>query len=184
MGFARAIWDNRRLFAFRIRTHSSVLPARDIRHATLCSGALAGMCEKRRLLPVTMQFSTPIQRKALAARFRGGMGVVLFLAGVVFAPLCSAITLCTMPCCDHAAPSTPSVATELPCQTNCAVTRSDVVKEADATQVPTSPESALLAAPAIVDTVTSPPQATTGSVAYAVPPPDRALHLVNSVFLI
>lgn len=134
----------------------------------------------RTLLSVTM--SSP--RTTRAPRFRASLGLALFLAIIVVAPVWAAMSLCAMPCCHHASPVSPILKAEMPCTTNCTVTRNEEVKESDATQLPASPDAALTTAPATDEVFAAPVQPPVRSAFTAAPSPDRALHLVNSVFLI
>jgi hypothetical protein len=130
-----------------------------------------------------MQASLPSRRNTLAARFLGGLGVVLLLSGVIVAPLYAAMMLCGMPCCHHAASASPTVSSVRSCQTDCSVT-GDVVKEAAAMPVAASPETSLLPISTIADTFAGSALRPLRSAEDPAPPPVRALHLVNSVFLI
>jgi hypothetical protein len=132
---------------------------------------------------MTTSFKTGIWRSGSASRLLSGAAMLLFLAGVVAAPLCSALSLCAMPCCHQASPTVPAATNDLPCHTDCTIS--------DPQNIP------LIAPSSLLRTTVTVPAALTVTMALAAPAlssvsdigahstaPNRALHLVNSVFLI
>jgi len=111
------------------------------------------------------------------------MGVLLLLSGVIVAPLYAAMMLCGMPCCHHAASAAPTVSAVRSCQTECIVTV-DVVKESAAMPTAASPQPALRPVSAIAANFAGSALRPLQSDENPPPAPVRALHIVNSVFLI
>ncbi len=136
------------------------------------------------MLPVTMRFMTVPRRRSLAGRFFGGAGLFLLLVGVVFVPLCSALSLCTMPCCHHASSPVASVTSQAPC---CTISRSDTGNGAVAISPAATQQSTLdtLGTVAALTFAPAPnPPVATELARHVFRPLDRPLYILNSVFLI
>ena len=157
----------------------------DVRHTSLCSRALAGIPEERRLLPVTMPLPIMTSNRSLAARLFAGAGLLLLLVGVVFVPLCSALSLCVMPCCHPASPAPSSAgAPQDPC---CTISRGDTANDAVRISPAVPQESTLdAAASAAVVLFTPAPNPPVGTefATQVFRPLERPLHVLNCVFLI
>ena len=123
--------------------------------------------------------------RSLAARLFAGAGLLLLLVGVVFVPLCSALTLCAMPCCHHAPPAPSSAAApQDPC---CTISRGDTANDAVRISPAVPQESAVdAAASAAVVLFTPAPNPPVGTefATQAFRPLERPLHVLNCVFLI
>ena len=136
------------------------------------------------MVPVMMPFTTTPRSRDLASRCFGGAGLLLLLIGVVFAPLYSVLSLCTMPCCHHASSHLASVASQLPC---CAISGNDTANDAVAIS-PASTEESILATVEIAAALTfaSVPNASavTEFAPHVFRPVDRPLYVLNCVFLI
>lgn len=118
-------------------------------------------------------------------RFLGTAGLLLFVSAFFLLPLCAALAICTMPCCDHGRAESFVSNTPTPCETECAVR----VDEASSTIIPsivpkTGADRSALIATAIAGVADTPPIAS---------PPDRhipsariaaPLHLLNSTLRI
>ena len=160
------------------------MPMCDVRHTSLCSHALTGLREERRLLLVTMRLMTMPSNRSLAARVFAGAGLLLLLVGVVFVPLCSALSLCAMPCCHPASPPQASVTSQGPC---CTMSRGDAASDAVRISPAVAQESTLVAAASAAVVLFTPatnPPVGTEVAADAFRPLERPLHVLNCVFLI
>ena len=116
-------------------------------------------------------------------RFFGSAALLILLVGVVFLPLCSALSLCTLPCCHHAAAPEVS-ATNTAC---CTISRSDTSKDAltvsaAATQ-PGALDTARTAAWLTFAPAPNPPVAAERAT-HLFRSLDHPIHILNSVFLI
>jgi hypothetical protein len=136
-----------------------------------------------KLLPVTMNTSTAVRRSASASRpLLGGAAVLMFLAGMVVAPLWAALSLCVMPCCQH--PASPVATSDVPCNSDCSI--SDLDGQNIVIIVP--PAAAPMLPPAALACAVSAAPSETAAIRKVVHPPNgppaRARHVVNSVFLI
>lgn len=162
---------------------------RDGCHRSSCAGALAEMLvaptlsRRSAMHPPTQQTTNIPTRRILA-----GSGVLLFV-GMFFAlPLFAALTLCTMPCCDHDnGTNGPVVSADMtPCATECAI-RTD---EATATQAPSIAPGKPAAKRAVVVSVVvaamdTPPVTAPGDRGVvAGSRADAPVHVLNSVFRI
>jgi hypothetical protein len=121
--------------------------------------------------------STAIRRNARAL---GSAAMLLFVAAVVVAPLCYAVSLCSMPCCHHTPSPNPSFAGKA-CPMKCTISKApdDVTALAPQRSIQMAP--ATLPVTEVVVEVASAPSPPPVVVAVE---PSRPLHLVNSVFLI
>lgn len=136
------------------------------------------------MLPVTMRFTTLPRRRSLAGRFFGDAGLLLLLVGVVFVPLCSALSLCTMTCCHPASSPVVSAASQYPC---CTISRSDTGNDAVVISPAATQQSRLDTAgtaAALTFALAPNPPVATELATHAFRPLDRPLHILNSVFLI
>ena len=136
------------------------------------------------MLPVTMRLPIMPPNKSLAARLFAGAGLLLLLVGVVFVPLCSALTLCAMPCCHPASPPQASVTTHDPC---CTISRGDTANDAVRISPSVTQESTLDAAASAAVLPFAPesdPPVATEFAAHVIRPLERPLHVLNCVFLI
>ena len=134
-------------------------------------------------LAMTMRFMTVPRYRSHTVRFLGGAALVVLLVGVVFAPLCSALSLCTMPCCHHAL----TVASATIQNTGCAISRCDAGTDAVAISPAAAPQSmADTTGTAVALTfVPAPnPPVATELTTRGFRPQQRALHILNSAFLI
>ena len=126
-----------------------------------------------------------LSHRSLAARVFAGAGLLLLLVGVVLVPLCSALTLCAMPCCHHAAPGPLSAgATQDPC---CTISRGETTNDAVRISPAVPQERALDAAASTAVVLFTPapnPPLGTEFAADALRPVERPLHVLNCVFLI
>lgn len=136
------------------------------------------------MLSVMMRLTTLPGRRSLAGRFFGGAGLLLLLVGVVFVPLCSALSLCTMPCCHHASSLVASATSQDTC---CTISRSDTGNDAVAISPAATQQSTLDTAGTGAALTFAPapnPPVATELATHALRPHDRPLHILNSVFLI
>jgi hypothetical protein len=135
------------------------------------------------VLPMTMRFMTVPRRRSLTGRLFGGAVMLLLLVGVVFAPLCTALSLCTMPCCPHASSPASSTTSQGPC---CTINRSDTGNDAVAISLVASQRTAVTTGtPAALSFAPAPNSPVATELATRdFRPRDRALHVLNSVFLI
>ena len=133
---------------------------------------------------MTMPFTTMPRSRNLASRCFGGVGLLLLLVGVVFVPLYSALSLCTMPCCHHARSPLSSAASQLPC---CTISGSDTANDAIAISPASTQESTLATVEtAAALTFAAAPNApvATEFATHVFRPLDRPLNVLNCVFLI
>ena len=118
-------------------------------------------------------------------RVFGVAGLLLFVSAFFVAPLCNALTLCTMPCCHHGSSDAKIAANPMaPCATECAISSSE-------STLPVAPAVAQGSPAAVIniDVVH-----VADSAAPAVPlevqrdaslhGPIAAIHLLNSTFRI
>ena len=133
------------------------------------------------MVPVTMPFTTTPRSKNLASRWLGGLGLLLLLVGVVFVPLYSALSLCTMPCCHHASSPLSSAASQLPC---CTISGSDTANDTVAISPASTEESTLATAAALAFAAAPNAPVATQFATHVFRPLDRPLHVLNCVFLI
>lgn len=133
---------------------------------------------------MTMRFTTGPRRRSRAGRLFGGTGLLLLLVGVVFVPLYSALSLCTMPCCHQASPPEASATRQGPC---CTINRSDAGNDAIAVSPAATPQRTLDTAGTAAALTFAPapnPPVATELATRAFRPRDCPLHILNSVFLI
>src|ERR1051326_854327 len=111
-----------------------------------------------------------------------GSAALLLLVLAAFAPLCSALAQCAMPCCHHA-PAAASLNPDTPCPVkNCTLVRSgDELATMTLSPVPSATPVVVVArvveAPAsFAHTIAAPLDDSSGT--------HRPLHLINSTFLI
>lgn len=121
-----------------------------------------------------------------ARRFFGAAGLVVFVSAFFVLPLCAALAICTMPCCDHSRSAESVVSADVAaCETECAVR----VDEASSTIVPsivpkTGADRSALIATAIAGVADTPPIAPTLDRHTAPARIDTPLHLLNSTLRI
>ena len=130
------------------------------------------------------------ERPAGGRKLLGGIGLLVFLGAFFVMPLCAALAICSMPCCEHGDQNGgPSLASAdmMACETECAVRSDDAATVAPAAialdksdrQVSTVAVMAELPArPAVLASSVS--QHSEGFLHHS----DAPLHVLNSVFRI
>ena len=127
---------------------------------------------------------------AASRRLLGGIGLLVFLGAFFVMPLCAALSICSMPCCEHGDQNgDPSLASAdmMACETECAIRSDDAATVAPAAialdksdrQVLTvAVMAAIPAQPAVA--ASSPSRHSEAFLHHS----DAPLHVLNSVFRI
>jgi len=150
------------------------------------------MFQTRILCPKVMNHTSRSlqERPSSGRKLLGGIGLLVFLGAFFVMPLCAALAICSMPCCDHGdqngRPSLSS-ADMMACETECAVRSDDAATVAPAAvaldksdgQVSTVAVMAELPARPAVP-ASSPSQHSEGFHHHS----DAPLHVLNSIFRI
>lgn len=124
-------------------------------------------------------------------RLLGGIGLLVFLGAFFVMPLCAALSICSMPCCDHSGQNggaSLASADMMACETECAVRSEDAAPAASpmAAFDKSSERQALAAAMLAVDpaqtavAASTPARHSEGFLHHS----DAPLHVLNSVFRI
>lgn len=140
---------------------------------------------------VMIRTSTSLQERTAGGRkLLGGIALLVFLGAFFVMPLCAALAICSMPCCEHGDQNGgPSLASAdmMACETECAVRSDDAATVAPAAialdksdrEVSTVAVIAELPArPAVLPSSAS--QHSEGFLHHS----DAPLHVLNSVFRI
>jgi hypothetical protein len=132
---------------------------------------------------MTVRFTTDLRRASLARRLFCAAGLLLILGGVVFVPLCSVLSFCTMSCCHHGSSPAASAASQSSC---CTISRSDAGNGGLAISSAAAPQAmADVPGTGAVFTFAPTPNAPVSEVAARLPHPlDCPRHILNSAFLI
>lgn len=151
------------------------------------------MFRTRTLSPkVMIPTSRSVQERPSSGRkLLGGIGLLVFLGAFFVMPLCAALAICSMPCCEHGDQNGgPSLASAdmMACVTECAIRSKDAAPAASPTVAPdkSSEREALVVAvlaassaqPAV--TASAPSRHSEGFLHHS----DASLRVLNSVFRI
>lgn len=131
------------------------------------------------------------ERPSGGRKLLGGIGLLVFLGAFFVMPLCAALSICSMPCCEHGDQNGgPSLASAdmMACETECAVRSEDAAPPsspsvaADKSSDRQGPIVVMVAAvpaqPAVA--VSSPSRHSEAFLHHS----DAPLHVLNSVFRI
>lgn len=131
------------------------------------------------------------ERPSSGRKLLGGIGLLVFLGAFFVMPLCAALAICSMPCCEHGDQSGgPSLgsADMMACETECAIRSADAAPTASPTIVPDKSSDrdalvvAVLAAAPVEPALpaSAPSRYSEGFLHHS----DTSLHVLNSVFRI
>lgn len=131
------------------------------------------------------------ERPSGSRQLLGGIGLLVFLGAFFVMPLCAALAICSMPCCEHGDQSGgPSLASAemMACVTECAIRSADAAPAAFPTIVPDKSSDrdalvvAVLAAAPVKPALpaSAPSRHSEGFLHHS----DASLHVLNSVFRI
>lgn len=124
---------------------------------------------------------TAIQQQTIR-RFLGAAGLLLLVSAFFVLPLCAALAICTMPCCDHSRSAASVVSADVSaCESECAM-RAD---EASAAIIPSIvPTRGVLITTTVATVAETPPLASIPDRRLARVRFDATLHLLNSTLRI
>ena len=165
----------------------------DDNHTLLCSTLLDGMIRRTILSrKVMIRTSRSVQQRFSSGRkLLGGVGLLVFLGAFFVMPLCAALAICSMPCCEHGdqnGSAELASADMMACETACAIRSEDAAPAVSPTVTPDKSSDREALAPAVMAAV--PPQP---AVAASAPSrhsegflhhSDAPLHVLNSIFRI
>ncbi len=131
------------------------------------------------------------ERPAGGTKLLGGIALLVFLGAFFVMPLCAALAICSMPCCEHGEQNgSPSLASAdmMACETECAIRSEDAAPAASLTVAPdksSDREGLVVAELAAVPSQPALPASTTSRHAEGfLHHSDASLHVLNSVFRI
>ena len=159
----------------------------------LCRAARDGMSRPSTLShKVMIRTSRSLQERPSSGRkLLGGIGLLVFLGAFFVMPLCAALAICSMPCCEHGDQNGgPSLASAdmMACETECAIRAADAAPTASPTIVPDKSSDrdavvvAVLAAAPVEPALpaSAPSRHSEGFLHHSGAP----LHVLNSIFRI
>ncbi len=131
------------------------------------------------------------ERPSSGRKLLGGIGLLVFLGAFFVMPLCAALTICSMPCCEHGDQNGgPSLASAdmMACETECAIRSEDAAPSAAPTVAPDKSSAREALAVAVLASVPAQPAvpapAPSRDSEGFLHPSDASLHVLNSIFRI
>jgi hypothetical protein len=131
------------------------------------------------------------ERTSGGRKLLGGIGLLVFLGAFFVMPLCAALAICSMPCCEHGDQNGgPALASGgmMACEAECAIRSEDAARTASPTVTPDKSSDREALAIAVLDPVPAQPSvpasATSRHSEGFLHHSDASLHVLNSVFRI
>jgi hypothetical protein len=164
-----------------------------VRHMRLCRAARDGMSRPSTLShKVMIRTSRSLQERPAGGRkLLGGIGLLVFLGAFFVMPLCAALAICSMPCCEHGDQNGGAAlasADMMACETECAIRSDDATTAPAPTVAPDKSSDGKAVAMVVLDPAPAPAavpaSATSRHSEGFLHHSDAPLHVLNSIFRI